>query len=215
MLIASLTAAGAGEEVLRAAAPAARRSWCSRSSPAAARFTRRQRVRPGAAPSSAATRSLSPSPRTCTWSAATPNGLIVANAVGERRRAAAGARLPPGKLLAFYYRWLAVECRRLPLGVIDSDWLGGEQQTVPLPDVYVDLDVTYRRRPGKPRASAAGRCGWCAARGRGACRRWTALARERLRRAGGRRRQRQDHLRQLPDLPAGPAGTRPPPMPAA
>ena len=69
-------------------------------------------------------------------------GLIVANAVGERRRAPL-SEASTGNLLAYYYRWLAVECRRLPLGVIDSDWLGGEQQTVPLPDVYVDLDVTY------------------------------------------------------------------------
>lgn len=83
------------------------------------------------------------------------DGLIVANAVGERRRLPLD-QAPAGKLLEFYYRWLAAECRRLPLGVIDSQWLGsGEQQTVPLPDIYVDLDVI----PSAPKEAETER-GW-------------------------------------------------------
>ncbi|MEI2690756.1 MAG: SUMF1/EgtB/PvdO family nonheme iron enzyme [Anaerolineae bacterium] len=106
------------------------------------------------------------------------NGLIVANAVGERRRLPLD-QAPPGKLLEFYYRWLAVECRRLPLGVIDSDWLGGEQQTVPLPDVYVDMDVI----PSAPR-EAESEHGWALrlvrGQGEGRVPALAALAKERL-----------------------------------
>ncbi|HEY4688127.1 MAG TPA: NACHT domain-containing protein, partial [Anaerolineae bacterium] len=54
----------------------------------------------------------------------------------------ASADAPPEELLEAYYRALANECRRLPLGVIDVEFVrtSGEQP-VPLPDVYVDLDV--------------------------------------------------------------------------
>ncbi|PKO22486.1 MAG: hypothetical protein CVU38_09080, partial [Chloroflexi bacterium HGW-Chloroflexi-1] len=54
---------------------------------------------------------------------------------------------PPDDLLAAYYRCLAAECRRLPLGMIDKEFLRTSQgatadrHDVPLPDVYVDLDV--------------------------------------------------------------------------
>jgi len=52
------------------------------------------------------------------------------------------ADAPPEELLEAYYRSLANECRRLPLGVIDVEFVrtSGEQ-LVPLPDIYVDLDV--------------------------------------------------------------------------
>ena len=57
------------------------------------------------------------------------------------------AESPPDDLLAAYYRCVAAECRRLPLGVIDKEFLRTSQgvvagqHDVPLPDVYVDLDV--------------------------------------------------------------------------
>jgi formylglycine-generating enzyme required for sulfatase activity len=48
----------------------------------------------------------------------------------------------PEDLLTFYYRALANECRRLPLGVIDTQFIRTSgDQPVPLPDIYVDLDV--------------------------------------------------------------------------
>jgi formylglycine-generating enzyme required for sulfatase activity len=58
------------------------------------------------------------------------------------------AESPPEDLLAAYYRCVAAECSRLPLGVIDTQFVrasqggptGGEQ-AIPLPDIYVDLDV--------------------------------------------------------------------------
>lgn len=51
-------------------------------------------------------------------------------------------REAPEKLLQAYYRSLAAECRRLPLGVIDKEFVrtSGEQM-IPLPDIYIDLDV--------------------------------------------------------------------------
>lgn len=51
-------------------------------------------------------------------------------------------QVPPAVWLAAYYRALANECRRLPLGVIDVKFVqtSGEQP-LPLPDIYVDLDV--------------------------------------------------------------------------
>jgi len=49
---------------------------------------------------------------------------------------------PPDDLLQAYYRAVSADCRRLPLGVIDTEFVrtSGEQP-VPLPDIYVDLDV--------------------------------------------------------------------------
>jgi hypothetical protein len=51
-------------------------------------------------------------------------------------------RYPPEELLTFYYRALANDCCRLPLGIIDMQFIrtSGEQ-SMPLPDIYVDLDV--------------------------------------------------------------------------
>ena len=59
---------------------------------------------------------------------------------------------PPTALLQLYYRALADECGRLPLGIIDKEFVrvGGEQ-TVTLPDVYVDLDVVSPPRQGNER----------------------------------------------------------------
>jgi formylglycine-generating enzyme required for sulfatase activity len=45
-------------------------------------------------------------------------------------------------LLLAYYQHLSNECRRLPLGVIDTNFVSTQNnQPVPLPDIYVDLDV--------------------------------------------------------------------------
>jgi formylglycine-generating enzyme required for sulfatase activity len=44
--------------------------------------------------------------------------------------------------LARYYRHLAIECRRLPLEVIDAKFLDGQE--VRLPDIYVPLDAWQR-----------------------------------------------------------------------
>jgi formylglycine-generating enzyme required for sulfatase activity/energy-coupling factor transporter ATP-binding protein EcfA2 len=51
-------------------------------------------------------------------------------------------QIPVEVLLAAYLRSLAAECSRLPLGIIDTEFVrtSGESP-VPLPDVYVDLDV--------------------------------------------------------------------------
>jgi len=50
--------------------------------------------------------------------------------------------VPPETLLQAYLRALAADCRRLPLGVVDPRFLqAGPESTVPLPDIYVDLDV--------------------------------------------------------------------------
>jgi len=51
-------------------------------------------------------------------------------------------QVPPDVLLQAYLRALAADCRRLPLGVVDPRFLhAGPESAVPLPDVYVDLDV--------------------------------------------------------------------------
>lgn len=54
----------------------------------------------------------------------------------------------PETLLAAYYRSLAEECRRLPLGIIDSQFVSAKgEDAVPLTDIYVDLDVTAPSAP--------------------------------------------------------------------
>jgi hypothetical protein len=54
----------------------------------------------------------------------------------------APGQVPPEALLQGYYRALAAECSRLPLGVVDPRFLQtGSQTPVPLTDIYVDLDV--------------------------------------------------------------------------
>lgn len=66
-------------------------------------------------------------------------------------------------LLRGYYRALAQECRRLPLGVVDPRFVQlGDKGKVSLVEVYTDLDVV-----SAPRADdeAAARWGWRLARG--------------------------------------------------
>jgi formylglycine-generating enzyme required for sulfatase activity/energy-coupling factor transporter ATP-binding protein EcfA2 len=69
------------------------------------------------------------------------HGLLVITGDGNKVTLAAD-QVPADILLQAYYRCLAGECRRLPLGVIDREFVrtSGEQP-IPLPDVYVDLDV--------------------------------------------------------------------------
>ncbi len=73
------------------------------------------------------------------------------------------AETPPEDLLRAYYHCVAAECSRLPLGVIDNEFLrtrqgsaGQGEQEIPLPDVYVDLDVVApaQERGKNPRAWA-------------------------------------------------------------
>ncbi len=50
--------------------------------------------------------------------------------------------MPPLDLLRAYYTSLAAECCRLPLGVIDVEYVRTSGvQPIPLPDIYVNLDV--------------------------------------------------------------------------
>ncbi len=60
-------------------------------------------------------------------------------------------RATPDNLLKAYYRSLAAECRRLPLGVIDKEFVrtSGEQ-LIPLPDIYIDLDVIQPLHQDEP-----------------------------------------------------------------
>lgn len=82
-------------------------------------------------------------------------GLTVVNEAGQQQRLAP-EQAQPSALLEVYHRWLAEECRRLPLGVIDAKFVRTNvDETVPLPDVYVDLDVT----PSTPREQETER-GW-------------------------------------------------------
>ena len=61
---------------------------------------------------------------------------------------AASLAEPPEVLLAAYYRSLADECRRLPLGIIDTKFVSTTgEDAVPLTDIYVDLDVFAHRAP--------------------------------------------------------------------
>lgn len=54
----------------------------------------------------------------------------------------------PERLLEAWLQRQTRDCQRLPLGIIDSQFVrdGGEQQ-IGLPEVYVDLDVTTPQRP--------------------------------------------------------------------
>ena len=73
---------------------------------------------------------------------------------------------PPLDLLRAYYTSLAAECCRLPLGVIDVEYVRTSGvQPIPLPDIYVDLDVVTaaEERPGssdKPEKSARAERTW-------------------------------------------------------
>jgi len=51
-------------------------------------------------------------------------------------------QVPLEELFQAYLRSLAAECSQLPLGVIDKEFMRASgKQPVPLPDIYVDLDV--------------------------------------------------------------------------
>ena len=51
-------------------------------------------------------------------------------------------QVPSDTLLQAYLRALAAECSRLPLGAVDPRFLqAGPETPLPLPEVYVDLDV--------------------------------------------------------------------------
>ena len=71
---------------------------------------------------------------------------------------------PPEDLLRAYYRAVAADCRRLPLGIIDKEFVRASQgapasegeQAMPLPDIYVDLDVIA---PAEEHARNAARLG--------------------------------------------------------
>lgn len=63
---------------------------------------------------------------------------------------------PPEPLLAAYYGSLADECRRLPLGVIDTQFVRtADESTIPLPDIYVDLDVVAPAAPASDEGERA------------------------------------------------------------
>ncbi|MGE5603119.1 MAG: NACHT domain-containing protein, partial [Nitrososphaerales archaeon] len=58
----------------------------------------------------------------------------------------------PEELLRLYLRSLADECCRLPLGVIHREFVRtGDEVPIPLPDVYVDLDVVVAPAAHKQR----------------------------------------------------------------
>ncbi|GAB4468302.1 MAG: SUMF1/EgtB/PvdO family nonheme iron enzyme [Anaerolineales bacterium] len=60
----------------------------------------------------------------------------------HNRLTLAAEQVPPEVLLKMYYRSLALECRRLPLGVVDPNFVAPlSQDEVPLSDVYTDLHV--------------------------------------------------------------------------
>ncbi len=64
--------------------------------------------------------------------------------------------ISPAALLPAYYRALAADCRRLPLGVVAPRFVeAGPADRVPLPDVYVDLDVLAPAREEQERAGKA------------------------------------------------------------
>ncbi|MDX9990886.1 MAG: SUMF1/EgtB/PvdO family nonheme iron enzyme [Anaerolineales bacterium] len=68
-------------------------------------------------------------------------GVIVIT--GDNNRVTLGAdQVPPEALLKMYYRSLSLECRRLPLGVVDPNFADPlSQDGVSLSDVYTDLHV--------------------------------------------------------------------------
>jgi predicted NACHT family NTPase len=63
---------------------------------------------------------------------------------------------PPEELLKAYYRTLAAECSRLPLGVIDARFAQTSGDApLPLAQVYVDLDVTTPPAPKRGESERA------------------------------------------------------------
>jgi formylglycine-generating enzyme required for sulfatase activity/energy-coupling factor transporter ATP-binding protein EcfA2 len=96
------------------------------------------------------------------------SGLLVITGDGNQ------VILPPDHapvevLLQAYYRSVAAECRRLPLGVIDKEFVktSGEQP-IPLPDIYVDLDVVAPApEEERPEGAKDGERGWALRLARG------------------------------------------------
>jgi len=79
------------------------------------------------------------------------HGLIAVTGDGSRVYVSPD-RVSPKILLAAYLRALARECQRLPLGVVDPRFLqAGPETPVPLPEVYVDLDVVAPAGRGEAR----------------------------------------------------------------
>ncbi|HEC36207.1 MAG TPA: NACHT domain-containing protein, partial [Anaerolineae bacterium] len=79
------------------------------------------------------------------------HGLIAVTGDGSRVYVSPD-QVSPEALLAAYLRALARECQRLPLGVVAPRFLQtGPETPVPLPEVYVDLDVVapVREERGK------------------------------------------------------------------
>ena len=65
-------------------------------------------------------------------------------------------QVPPDTLLQAYLRALAAECARLPLGAVDPRFLQTGQDTLlPLPEIYVDLDVVAPVRQGREKGGPA------------------------------------------------------------
>ena len=80
---------------------------------------------------------------------AASNHSVVANnvygpvTISHREQSGAGKETAEfDEKLARYFRHLAIECRRLPLEVIDSKFLDGQE--VRLPDIYVPLHALRR-----------------------------------------------------------------------
>ena len=72
------------------------------------------------------------------------HGLTVVNEAGQQQRLAP-EQAQPDKLLEVYHRWLAEECRRLPLGVIDAKFVRTHvDETVPL------LSLIHISEPTRP-----------------------------------------------------------------
>ena len=65
-------------------------------------------------------------------------------------------QVAPDTLLQAYLRALAAECSRLPLGAVDPRFLqAGPETPLPLPEVYVDLDVVAPVREEREKGEAA------------------------------------------------------------
>jgi len=65
-------------------------------------------------------------------------------------------QVPSDTLLQAYLRALAAECSRLPLGAVDPRFLqAGPETPLPLPEVYVDLDVIAPVREEREKGEAA------------------------------------------------------------
>jgi len=83
-------------------------------------------------------------------------GVIVVTGDGNTITVAADG-LDPETLLQAYYRALANECSRLPLGVVDPQFAQpGKQAGLSIADVYTDLDVVSPPREEDETARAWG-----------------------------------------------------------